>query len=506
MIQKRIASIVVTAVGAFAACATSGGNLAGVGATTGSAGTGASTICAPCLQDSDCASASYCGQFAGDQFCAPDCSSTACPSGTQCTPVNGANGVAHQLCVPTSNVCGTTSGGGGATGAGAGPTGTGAGATTTTTTAATTSSGSPDTCTHSPCSNGAALLSGCDPCATAVCAGDSYCCSKSWDAECVTEAMSTCGASCAGSTAAATSSSTGASSSSGTTSSGAPGTIGPSGGSLAELNFAVVGDTRPPNEDDTAGYPTSIITSIFKNVAAAKPAFAITTGDYMFASPTHTPGTQSTQMGYYMSARNQFPNVVFPVMGNHECDGATADNCAPCSACSNVGGTCVGAVCETPNFKTWSSAMLAPINQTNPYYSININSTSGAWTSKFVFVACNMWTSAQATWLDSVLSTPTTYTFVVRHQPPGTATSPCVTASPSADSITTSHPFTLIIAGHTHEYAYYSSEKLVVAGNGGAPLTGSGNYGYLIAKQSGSSIVFTEYDYTGAQQTSFTVQ
>ena len=85
---------------------------------------------------------------------------------------------------------------------------------------------------------------------------------------------------------------------------------------------------------------------------------------------------------------------------------------------------------------------------------------------------------------------------------------PCVTASPSADSITTSHPFTLIIAGHTHTYAYYASEKLVVVGNGGAPLSGSTNYGYVIARQQANgSILFNEYDYmTNAVSNTFTVQ
>ena len=98
----------------------------------------------------------------------------------------------------------------------------------------------------------------------------------------------------------------------------------------------------------------------------------------------------------------------------------------------------------------------------------------------------------------------------VRVQPrekPVPASTPCVTASPSADSITTSHPFTLIIAGHTHTYAYYASEKLVIVGNGGAPLSGSVDYGYVIARQSGSSIVFNEYDYmTNAVTNTFTVQ
>jgi hypothetical protein len=66
----------------------------------------------------------------------------------------------------------------------------------------------------------------------------------------------------------------------------------------------------------------------------------------------------------------------------------------------------------------------------------------------------------------------------------------------------------LLIAGHTHTYAYYASEKQVVVGNGGAPLAGSIDYGYVIARQQRNrSIAFSEYDYaTNAVESSFTVQ
>jgi len=305
-----------------------------------------------------------------------------------------------------------------------------------------------------------------------------------------------------------TSSSSSSSSSSGSSGSG----VGPGGGTLSTLSFAIVGDTRPPNEDDTTGYPTAVITKIWQDIEAAspRPAFAVTTGDYMFASPSHTPGTQVTQIGYYMTARAAFSNVLFPAMGNHECDGATADNCYACgSACSNVGGTCVGTVCETPNYTAFASKLLAPINQTLPYYTINVNGTGNAWTAKFVFIACNAWSTTQATWLGTALSSPTTYTFVVRHEGTIATTAPCLsgTGSANADTIISQHPYTLLIAGHTHTYAYYSSEKQVIVGNGGAPLAGSVNYGYVIARQSGSSIVFNEYDYeTNAVSNTFTVQ
>ena len=43
------------------------------------------------------------------------------------------------------------------------------------------------------------------------------------------------------------------------------GTVDANGGPLSRLYFAVVGDTRPPLLDDTAGYPTHIITPLYED-------------------------------------------------------------------------------------------------------------------------------------------------------------------------------------------------------------------------------------------------
>ena len=61
--------------------------------------------------------------------------------------------------------------------------------------------------------------------------------------------------------------------------------------------------------------------------------------------------------------------------------------------------------------------------------------------------------------------------------------------------------------GHTHTYAYYRSDKEVVVGNGGAPLSSSVDYGYVIAMQQPSGDVqLTAYDYqTHTTIGSFTV-
>jgi hypothetical protein len=289
--------------------------------------------------------------------------------------------------------------------------------------------------------------------------------------------------------------------------------IGPHGGTLDTLTFAVVGDSRPPNIDDVAGYPTAVVTKIWQDVEAAtpRPAFGISTGDYMFANPATMPGTQAAQLQAYKTAQSVFTNLVFPTMGNQECDGNTGDNCDTCgNACTTIGGACVAGTCQTPNFATFLSVLLAPVAETLPYYVVNIDGPASAWSAKFVFVACNAWNATQATWLGTELAVATTYTFVVRHEGTVATTAPCLsgTGSMNADTIMAGYPYTLLIAGHTHTYAYYASEKQVVVGNGGAPLTGSIDYGYVIARQQGNgSIVFTEYDYsTNAVQSSFTVQ
>jgi hypothetical protein len=77
----------------------------------------------------------------------------------------------------------------------------------------------------------------------------------------------------------------------------------------------------------------------------------------------------------------------------------------------------------------------------------------------------------------------------------------------NADTIMHSYPYTLLIAGDTSTYVYYPSEKEVIVGNGGAPLSGPVDYGYVIATlQPNGTFLFTEYDYqTNKEVSSFTV-
>ncbi len=53
-----------------------------------------------------------------------------------------------------------------------------------------------ETCSHSVCSQGTPLEPSCDPCVTAVCATDPYCCNNTWDQRCIDQAQTTCGVTC----------------------------------------------------------------------------------------------------------------------------------------------------------------------------------------------------------------------------------------------------------------------------------------------------------------------
>jgi hypothetical protein len=269
---------------------------------------------------------------------------------------------------------------------------------------------------------------------------------------------------------------------------------GSGGGSAAldDLSFAVIGDTRPPSPDDTAGYPTAIITKIYQDVAAESPAFAISTGDYMFA--TTTGNEQEPQLAKYMAARAAFSGPLYPVIGNHECTGATASNCG-LGATDGI----------TKNMTAFANSMLAPIGVTSQYYTQSFAASDSSWTAKVVFVACNAWNANQASWLDAQLARATTYTFVVRHE--GVAAlggTPCS----NSQTIIDAYPLTLLIVGHTHTYGHYASDKEIIVGNGGAPLSSGANYGYVIARRNASgTITVTSYDYmTRAVVDSFTIQ
>ncbi len=170
-------------------------------------------------------------------------------------------------------------------------------------------------------------------------------------------------------------------------------------------------------------------------------------------------------------------------MGNHECTGYTDSNCGT----GNPDGV-------TKNMTAFVTTMLAPISQTTPYYVENVAAPDSSWTAKFVFIACNAWTTAQGTWLTQTLAVPTTYTFVVRHE---SAADMSEAKCPASQTTVAANPLTLLIVGHTHEYSHEASDKEIINGIGGAPLDSGTNYGYtIVSRNSDGSLTVTTYDYS----------
>ena len=266
------------------------------------------------------------------------------------------------------------------------------------------------------------------------------------------------------------------------------GTVSSSGGNVSRLYFAVVGDTRPPDINQTSSYPTSVVNQIYDDINALnpKPQFVLTTGDYMFSSKNGAEG--AAQMAIYRSAMNRYTGGPhFGVLGNHECDGYTAGNCASTS---------------THNLQAYEATFMTPNGFTTPYFNVPFNATDGSWTAKLVAIACNAWDNTQATWLEQQLAQSTTYTIVSRHEPSTATTAPCVTAS--NDTIN-AHPFDLLIVGHTHTFRRNGKE--IIVGNGGAPITSSATYGFATFEMlPGSGFRVVEFDAaTAAPVSTFTV-
>jgi hypothetical protein len=304
------------------------------------------------------------------------------------------------------------------------------------------------------------------------------------------------------STGGTVSSSSGSSSTSGATA----GSVGPQGGTLSSLVFAIVGDTRPQNEGDTANYPTQDITWIFQNIMAAspRPAFVVGTGDYAYCSGSDC----AAQTAKYITAADQYypaGGQVFLTMGNHECNGYTASNCAPDAPAD-------GASSSEPNYTNFFNVLNTfGINSTtqstlasgSPYYEVDVSSSDSTdpWTAKFVFIAANAWDSGQASWLTSVMAKPTTYTFVLRHESyedDGNASSNQPGDQGASDQIidSASEGYTMLLVGHTHEYSRSTSgsgKVELIVGNGGAQTSGSPGY-VICSRVTGGNISCQPYN------------
>ena len=443
-------AFVVGCASALAACGTSKGD-APPGGGVGTDGDASDSACALCVTDGDCSGGS-CVQLGGDSYCAPPCpTGNECSADRSCIPASTVEGQQVSVCIPRAAKCGDGTGTGGAPATPPAPNrmcGTLAG---------------PD------------LAASCKSCGAHPCQVNG--CYGGWWCNTSTSRCQAPPTTCpdAGDGGAAH------------VDAGGPvtGKVGPNGGTVSRLFFAVVGDTRPPVINDTKAYPTAVITQIYGDLESStpRPSFAVSTGDYLFSSAN---GTQAApQLDLYQAARAKYSGVVFAAMGNHECTGAVTSNCGA----GNADGV-------TANYSAFLAKVLAPLGKTAPSYVVNVNAADASWTSKLVFVAGNAWFPSDNAWLDGVLSQPTTYTFIVRHEPKAASQAP---GAHDSEISMAKHPYTLAIVGHTHTYGR-TGQKQVTIGNGGAPLTGGVNYGYgLLQQRADGAIQVDMVDYASGQ-------
>ena len=147
----------------------------GNGSPNGSAIGGGSTCTPNCT-----------GKMCGSDGCGGTCGS--CPTGDTCSSAGQCQATG---CTPNcaGKTCGSDGCGGSCGTCGSGQTCGSSG----------TCQGGSNTCDHPICSTGGALTGSCDACAGNICAQDSYCCTTAWDSICVGEVGSICGESCSGS-------------------------------------------------------------------------------------------------------------------------------------------------------------------------------------------------------------------------------------------------------------------------------------------------------------------
>lgn len=166
-----------TALGSGAACTPNCS-----GKACGDDGCGGS--CGSCGTDQSCSAGVCISAGGGSSTCSHPICSTGAKLTTTCDPC------AKQVCNADSYCCGTTWDSicvgevGSVCGESCAGGGSGSG------------SGSADSCSHSICSAGTKLTTGCDACTTDICSEDSYCCTTKWDSQCVSEVSSICEESC----------------------------------------------------------------------------------------------------------------------------------------------------------------------------------------------------------------------------------------------------------------------------------------------------------------------
>ena len=248
--------------------------------------------------------------------------------------------------------------------------------------------------------------------------------------------------------------------------------IGPHGGTVDRLRFAVFGDVRPPYPDQNGAYPSRIFGDVMGSVEDVGVQFAVATGDYMNANLCTS--CVNTQLDLLAVGERRFHGQVFHALGNHECATVTSYNC------SNED--------ETTNIRTFRSRLLSDYAHT--YFDWVVRTSNGD--AHFISTAPNAWNSGQAAWLTTALARPATYTFVIAHEPPS-ATGPGTLAIEDAMALRTGG-ISMRFYGHVHEYSRVGFNG-TITGNAGAALSGTNYYGFVVVEQrADGNLVINSYE------------
>lgn len=85
--------------------------------------------------------------------------------------------------------------------------------------------------------------------------------------------------------------------------------------------------------DDTAGYPSDVVSRLFGDVQGLnpRPSFVVSTGDYLFASQPRAgePTQASPQLDIYLQARASFAGPLFLPWAITSAPGPPAPTAAP---------------------------------------------------------------------------------------------------------------------------------------------------------------------------------
>lgn len=265
---------------------------------------------------------------------------------------------------------------------------------------------------------------------------------------------------------------------------GAPapgGTVGPNGGSVDRLWFAVTGDTRPGACDASDLYPRSAIAEIAASMKALEVQFALDLGDHMYVcNGSYAEAAQ--QMGFYTTAIAAGPATFFMTLGNHDCGSSFARS-----------GARAGCFEESAdaNFR----AYLAALGRPRPYYAIDVATFAGL--ARFVFVADDAYDAVQAAWLERTLADADArarITVIARHHPMSGARS----GNPDIVATIERHRYALLLSAHLHTYAHGEDHggRAAIMGLGGAPSALPPGFATVLQNADGS-LTFTPRDAAG---------